>query len=114
MEKRIYLIAMAIIIMVLSSCAPVGEISFEGYDPIHVNGGDLSGEREALVVVDIGFGDREYYAFTNKYGQLVRVVADKIVLQDDDTEPVLKTGRYFRDEAKVPGVESPDLDEGHV
>ena len=114
MKTRIYLIVMAFIIMALSSCAPVEEISFEGYDPLHVDGGDLSGERQALVVVDIGFGDREYYAFTNGYGQLVRVVADEIVLQDDDNEPVLSTGRYFRDEAKVPGVESPDLDEGHV
>lgn len=86
----------------------------EGYTLIEVDGGDLSGHREPNVVVDIGFGDREYYAFTNEYGQLVEVVADEIILQDDDTEPVLSTGRYFRDEAKVPGVESKTLDEGHV
>jgi hypothetical protein len=66
------------------------------------------------VVVDIGFGDREYYAFTNEYGQLVKVTAEKIILQDDDNEPVLSTGRYYSDEAKVPGVESSTLDEGHV
>ena len=87
---------------------------FEGYRILEVDGGDLSGDREANVVVDIGFGDREYYAFTNEYGQLVKVIADEIILQDDENEPVLSTGRYFRDEAKVPGVESKVLDEGHV
>ncbi|MCJ1907749.1 DNA/RNA non-specific endonuclease [Planococcus ruber] len=87
---------------------------FAGYTLIEVDGGDLSGQREANVVVDIGFGDREYWAFTNEHGQLVRVVASEIILQDDNTEPVTSSGRYYPDEAKVPGVESPTLDEGHV
>lgn len=87
---------------------------FDGYTQIEVDGGDLSGYREANVVVDIGYGDREYWAFTNEHGQLVRVVAAEIVVQNDDTEPVLSTGRYYSDEAKVPGVESAILDEGHV
>lgn len=87
---------------------------FEGYKLIQVDGGDLSGHREPNVVVDIGFGDREYYAFTNEYGQLVKVVAKEIILQDDSKEPVTSTGRYYSDEAKVPGVESSSLDEGHV
>ncbi|MBD3109635.1 DNA/RNA non-specific endonuclease [Bacillus sp. AGMB 02131] len=87
---------------------------FSGYKLIEVDGGDLSGYRQPNVVVNIGFGDREYWAFTNEYGQLVRVIADEIILQDDNTEPVLSTGRYYRDEAKVPGVESKYLDEGHV
>ncbi|MBH0231414.1 DNA/RNA non-specific endonuclease [Halobacillus yeomjeoni] len=87
---------------------------FSGYERLKVDGGDLSGDRETNVVVDIGFGDREYWAFTNKHGQLVRVVADEIILQDDKEEPVLSNGRYFSDEAKVPGVKSDVLDEGHV
>lgn len=87
---------------------------FAGYKLIEVDGGDLSGHREANVVVDIGFGDREYWAYTNEHGQLVRVTADQIVLQNDKTEPVLSTGRYYHDEAKVPGVESSTLDEGHI
>ena len=87
---------------------------FSGYKLIEVDGGDLSGYRESKVVVDIGYGDREYWAFTNEYGQLVRVIANEIILQDDRTEPVLSTGRYYRDEAKVPGVENKYLDEGHV
>lgn len=87
---------------------------FAGYNQIEVDGGDRSGDREARSVVDIGYGDREYWAFTNEHGQLVKVIADEIVLQDDDLEDVTSDGRYYADEAKVPGVEHPDLDEGHV
>ena len=87
---------------------------FAGYELIEVDSGDLSGHREPNAVIDIGYGDREYWAFTNEYGQLVRVVAAEIIVQDDDNEPVLSTGRYYSDEAKVPGVESDVLDEGHV
>ena len=87
---------------------------FDGYKLIEVDGGNLSGHREPNVVVDIGFGDREYWAFTNEYGQLVKVIAKEIILQDDSKEPVTSSGRYYRDEAKVPGVESKNLDEGHV
>lgn len=87
---------------------------FKGYKLIKANACDLSGSREANVVVDIGFGNREYWAFTNQYGQLIRVTAKKITLQNDRTEQVTSSGRYCRDEAKVPGVERKDLDEGHV
>lgn len=87
---------------------------FSGYKLINVDGGDLSGYREANVVVDIGYGDREYWAFTNEHGQLIRVIADQIILQDDDSEDVTSDGRYYHDEAKVSGVENSDLDEGHV
>ncbi len=84
------------------------------YKIIQVDGGDLSGSRQSNVAVDIGFGDRTYWAFTNEHGQLVYVTADKITLQDDSTEPVNSDGRYYPDEAKVPGTEREDLDEGHV
>lgn len=87
---------------------------FSGYKLIEVDGGNLSGHREPNVVVDIGYGDREYWAFTNESGQLVRVVAEEVILQDDRNEPVLSSGRYYSDEAKVPGVESDVLDEGHI
>jgi len=87
---------------------------FKGYKLIEVDGGDLSGHREPNVVVDIGFGGREYWSFTNEHGQIVRVIANEIVLQDDRTEPVTSSGRYYADEAKVPGVERADLDEGHI
>ncbi|WP_346940352.1 DNA/RNA non-specific endonuclease [uncultured Clostridium sp.] len=92
----------------------ITEDIFSGYKLIVVDGGNISGYREPNVVVDIGFGDREYYAFTNEYGQLVKVIAKEIILQDDSTEPVNSSGRYYQDEAKVPGVESKTLDEGHV
>lgn len=90
------------------------DLQFDGYEIITVDGGDRSGSREANVAVDIGFGDREYWAFTNEYGQLIRVVAKEIILQDDNTEPVRSDGRYYKDEAKVPGTELPDYDQGHV
>ena len=89
-------------------------VSHDDYALIEVYGGELSGYRAANVVVDIGFGDREYWAYTNEYGQLVRVVAAEIILQDDATEPVNSNGRYYDDEAKVPGTENSNLDEGHV
>lgn len=104
-------------VFVFTSCsfpALENKSDFAGYQLIEVDGGDQSGQREPNVVVDIGFGDREYYAFTNEYGQLIKVIAAEIILQDDANEPVLATGRYYHDEAKVPGVESPTLDEGHV
>jgi hypothetical protein len=89
-------------------------VSHDGYTLIEVYGGELSGYRAANVVVDIGFGDREYWAYANEYGQLVRVVAAEIILQDDATEPVNSNGRYYDDEANVPGTENSNLDQGHV
>lgn len=87
---------------------------FSGFKHIEVDGCALSGHREPNVVVDIGYEEREYWAFTNEHGQLVRVIADEIILQDDSNESVSSSGRYCSDEAKVPGVESDVLDEGHV
>lgn len=100
----------------LAEETPVQSINelFSGYKRIEVDGCDLSGHREPNVVVDVGYGDREYWAFTNEHGQLVRVIADEIILQDDSNEAVSSAGRYCSDEAKVPGVESDVLDEGHV
>ena len=46
------------------------EDMFDRYKIIEVDGGNLSGHREPNVVVDIGFGDREYWAFTNEYGRM--------------------------------------------
>lgn len=90
------------------------DIDSENYQILNVDGGDRSGHREANVKVDIGFGDRTYWAYTNAYGQLVKVTADTIILQNDATEFVTSDGRYYSDEAKVPGVEQYDLDEGHI
>jgi hypothetical protein len=53
----------------------IAEDSLEGNKLIEVDGGNQSGHREPNVVVDIGYGDREYYAYTNEYGQLVKVTA---------------------------------------
>ena len=86
----------------------------KGYTKLDVSGGNTSGSRKPNSVVDIGFGKRQYWGFTNEHGQLFKVVARKVTLQDSKTEPVLSDGRYYEDEAKVPGVERADLDEGHV
>ncbi len=91
-----------------------GDERFPGYRLLEVEGGDISGAREANVVVDIGYGDREYWAFTNEYGQLVRVEAKEIILQDESNEAVSAQGRYFSEEAEVPGTELPDFDQGHI
>lgn len=40
-------------------------------------------------------------------------IAAEIILQDD-SERLMELGRYYSDEAKVPGVEHDELDEGHV
>lgn len=84
------------------------------YSMIEVDGGELSGTRRANVAVDIGYGDRVYWGLTNEYGQLVYVLADSITIQDSATEPVNASGRYYDDEAAVPGTEREDLDQGHV
>lgn len=92
----------------------INEMGFENHKIIEVDGGDTSGYRQALVAVDVGFGDREYWAFTNEHGQLIAVLAEKIILQDETNETLLGDGRYYADEAKVPGTDRDDLDEGHV
>ncbi len=84
------------------------------YQIIEVDGGERSGTREAKVAVDIGFGEREYWALTNEHGQLVYVLAQEIKIQDDSSEVVNQDGRYYDDEANVPGTEAAELDQGHV
>lgn len=84
------------------------------YYLLTVDGGDISGNRQPNVKVDIGYGDRVYWAYTNEYGQLIKVTAEHVIPQDDNTEPVTSDGRYYHDEAKVPGTEQVDLDEGHI
>ena len=86
----------------------------KNYTIIQVDGGNRNGSRKANVAVDIGFGDRKYYGLTNTHGQLVYVLAEKVILQNDDTEPVNSEGRYYDDEAYVPGTEHKDLDQGHI
>lgn len=97
-----------------SSNAEYYEFNGIKYKIITVDGGNTSGHREKNVAVDIGFGDRVYWGLTNEYGQLVHVIASEIFLQDDRSEPVNSDGRYYDEEANVPGTELPDLDQGHV
>ena len=91
------------------------EIVPEGYTYLETDGGSTSGHRQPMTVTNIGFGDREYYAYTNEHGQLVRVTAKEIILQNDNTEPVNSSGRYYSKMADVPGVGADTgYDRGHV
>lgn len=82
---------------------------------IEVAGGNTSGHREANVAVNIGHGNREYWAYTNEHGQLVKVTAKEIIVQDDATEDVNSDGRYYSRMADVPGVgQDYGMDRGHV
>lgn len=92
----------------------INELGLQNHKEIFVDGGDTSGHREPNVRVNIGFGDRDYWAFTNEHGQLTHVIAEYIVLQDDNSEPVNSNGRYYSSMANVPGVEDGEYDRGHV
>lgn len=94
--------------------AEVYEYDGVSYQILDVDGGDTSGSRKPNVAVDVGFGERIYWGLTNEYGQLAYVIADEIVLQDDEKEPVNADGRYFDNEADVPGTEKENFDQGHV
>lgn len=86
--------------------------TFENKKVIEVAPCDLSGDRKKNVVVDIGYDDREYWSTTNEFGQVVEVYAPQIIIQEK--KEVNESGRYCSDEAKVDGVESTNLDEGHI
>ncbi len=81
---------------------------------ITVDNCDTRGHRLPNVKVDVGYEERDYFGYTNTYGQLVLVTANEVILQDDANENVNADGRYCNDEAKVSGVESKTLDEGHA
>ncbi len=112
--KKLLLMLMVTIGITLN----VSEISLSAATTISVDNCNLSGSRRANVKVDIGFDSsyatRDYYAYTNGYGQLTKVTANQIILQNDQKEKVTSAGRYCSDEAKVPGTEQATLDEGHV
>lgn len=79
---------------------------------LNVDACNLSGKREANKVVDVGFGERKYYAYTNSTAQLIKVSAKKLEIQNKNEN--LINGRYCKDEAKVSGTEKKEYDEGHV
>ncbi len=77
---------------------------------------NVSGYRKPNVIVDIGVDTnkitRNYYGYTNDNGQLVKVTAEKLILQTKEEEKY--NGRYCSDEANVPGTEKKEYDQGHV
>lgn len=53
--------------------------------------------------VNIGLGDRKYYAYTNEYAQLAFISADQIIVQDESSEAVDESGQYCSEIAEVDG-----------
>ena len=97
------------------SSGDLGSPDTTNHTLIKVDGGDTSGHRQSNVVVNIGHGNRDYWAYTNAHGQLVRVTAKEIILQNDETEDVNSSGRYYSKMADVPGVGAKyGYDRGHV
>lgn len=97
------------------SSGDLGSPDTTNHTLIKVDGGDTSGHRQSNVVVNIGHGNRAYWAYTNAHGQLVRVTAKEIILQNDETEDVNSSGRYYSKMADVPGVGAKyGYDRGHV
>lgn len=122
MRQNKSIIFLVLTLLFVSGCASNDVVKVEeaindtNIKEISVGACDLSGKREANVKVNIGYNDvdikRNYYAYTNEYGQVVKVTADKLILQTKDEAN--KDGRYCKDEAKVKGTESKDYDEGHI
>ena len=93
----------------------LGKPDTGNYKLIKVDGGDTNGHRQSNVVVNIGHGAREYWAYTNEHGQLIRVTAKEIIIQNDATEDINSDGRYYSKMADVPGVGAKyGYDRGHV
>lgn len=85
---------------------------------ISVNSCDTNGTREANVKVDVGYDsdlyNREYYAYTNNIGQLVKVEAATIKEQIDWEELPEGENRYCSAQADVDGAWENGYDRGHV
>lgn len=77
---------------------------------------DLRGQRQANVKVDIGYDSdkivRNYWGYTNNYGQLVYIHADQLILQQKSEEHYKH--RLCKDEADVAGTKAKNYDQGHV
>lgn len=100
----------------VAAVSPMSEtVPYDGSDSDTAWVCNIAGVRESSVRVDIGVGqEREYWAEVNEHGQVVKVSASRIIVQDDDTEDVNNRGRYCDDEAKVPGTQAAIFDEGHL
>ncbi len=57
--------------------------------------------RSPNVKVNIGAGNRDYYAYTNEYSQLAFISADTITLQNSETETGNEAGNYCDSPADV-------------
>lgn len=72
---------------------------------------DLEGSRVANAKVDIGYGDRQYFGYTNQYGQLAYVTAASIIPQYKSEEQA--NNRYCDGQANVDQAYDP-YNRGHA
>ena len=119
MKRKIitlFVLTMTLISLLVYFCNEYLKIDILSYLSNDVDTCDISGFRKANAKIDIGVDTkkitRNYYGYTNEYSQLVKVTADKLILQTK--EEGIYDGRYCQDEAKVSGTEKKDYDEGHV
>ncbi len=91
----------------------IPQIDLNEYTELDVDSCDLSGTRKGNVIVDIGYGDRNYYALSNENSQITDVYAKNIRLQSED-ELSANNSRYCQDEANVYGTEKENYDQGHI
>lgn len=116
--KKLFLVVS--ILLVISGCSNCDSNDYQclvsNNYKIRVDACDLSGNRRANVKVNIGNQTknikREYYAYTNKYKQVVYVEAKELILQQKSEEK--HKGRLCQDEANVKGTEDKNLDQGHI
>lgn len=73
---------------------------------------NYSPQRRANTTIDVGVGRRVYLARTNAHKQLIRVSAQRLVLQNKNEH--LVHGRYCMRQASVAGTASPRYDRGHA
>ncbi len=80
---------------------------------IYIDSCDLSSSRQPNAKVNIGYGSRVYYGYTNEYSQLAYVQADSLQLQNSSTEDLTPDGRYCEAQANVDGVNE-SYNRGHA
>lgn len=86
---------------------------FNGRTVLGVKACDLATRTSPNKIVDVGFGDRQYWAYTNEYSQVVGLYAENIVLQEKSEE--LSNGRYCWDQARTDSMgQDKGYDAGHI
>lgn len=85
---------------------------------LHIESCDMNPIRKANVRVDVGYGNRIAWAYTDQYARVVRLETKEITLQKKEEGLVYPNntlnGRYCPKQAQVPGTAGAYYDAGHV